>query len=334
MCVYIASFKKNRADYCGSGYIPLYPLLNGYWDKPLAEMPQTLRLRVEEAVPSWDKIYRSRSIEHDPDQLTTARVQLYDMQRDHTQERETYIALEGYIRGGYTPNGYPPGKYVPDGEGFIRGQLPDRINKIASNGMASVADTLREHVALPLEKICSEVGIHWPCTEPHLWEALCKFREMTLSALIDKVKCEKNNKLVTELGYVSTYIYRILNLERHHVDPMGEIASEWKTNGAAQALPVFVKLEEVTTKALAPKQKFDALSAEYDLLLRESPLLTATQLMVLLLANIGKPNTCILSSTGDGLQWEPFNGKPPIPLTIKKLEDRISRWRKKNKTRD
>lgn len=256
MYMHFESFEENRADYCGSGYIPLYPLLNRYWDKPLAEMPQTLRFRVEKAVPSWDDIYRSCSIEHAPAQLTTTqvRIQLYDMQRDHTQERKTFIALKGYIRGGYTPNGYPSGKYVPEGEGFIRGQLPDRIDKIASNGMASVADTLREQVALPLEKICHEVGTHWTSTEPLLWKELCKFREMTLTGLLDKAKCEKNNDLATELGYVSTYIYRILNLERHHVDPEGEIESEWKANAAAQASPVFVRLKETNTEKPTPKQ--------------------------------------------------------------------------------
>jgi len=256
MYMFSEFIEKNRADYCGSRYIPLYPLLNGYWNKPLAEMPQTLQLRVEKIVPSWDDNCCLSLIEHDSAQLTIpqVRVQLYDMQRDHTQERETYIALEGYIRGGYAPEYYPLGQYVPYGEKFKRGQLPDRIDKANSNGMASVVDALHVDVALPLEKICREVGIHWSCTEPRLWKALCKFREMTLPALLDKAKCEKNNDLVTELGYVSTYIYRILNLERHHVDPMGEIESEWKANAAAQASPVFVRLKETNTEKHTQKQ--------------------------------------------------------------------------------
>jgi len=247
------SLEENGVGYCASGYIPLYPLLIRHWDKPLDEMPQTLRLRVEKAVPGWNDIYRLCSIEHDSAQLTIpqTRIRLYDMQRDHTQERQTLIALDGYLHGG-------------DVRGcFIPGQLPSRIDEANSSGSNLVAEALRDDVSLPLEKICSEVDTYWPYTEPRLWKALCKFREMTLPGLIDKAKCEKNNNLVTELGYVSTYIYRILNLERHLVDPEGEIESEWKANAAAQASPVFVKLEETNIEKSTLKQVWEADAVEH-----------------------------------------------------------------------
>lgn len=115
MCIFHEYVEINSADYSDSGYIPLYPLLNRYWDKPLAEMPQKLRFRVEKAVPSWDKIDSSyRSINDSVSQLTLRQkcVFLYDIKRDPTQEWETYIALEGYIRGGYSPAEYPLGGYT------------------------------------------------------------------------------------------------------------------------------------------------------------------------------------------------------------------------------
>lgn len=246
MYMFSEIFEENRADYCDSGYIPLYPLLNGYWNKMLSDMPQTLRHRVEKAVPGWNDIYYLRAIGCDLSNFTIpqARVRLYDIQRDHTQERKTYIALEGYIRGGYSPTGYPLGKFVPDGEYFRRGQLPERIDNAISHGMASVADAMRDDVALPLEKICSEVGTHWPCAEPLLWEALCKFREMTLPGLIVKATWEANEDLISELDYVSTYIYRILNLERHNVDPVGKIESRWKGHAVEQPQLDLVKLKK------------------------------------------------------------------------------------------
>lgn len=255
MCIFHEYVEINSADYSDSGYIPLYPLLNRYWDKPLAEMPQKLRFRVEKAVPSWDKIDSSyRSINDSVSQLTLRQkcVFLYDIKRDPTQEWETYIALEGYIRGGYSPAEYPLGGYVPDSSNFLRGQLPVRIDKTISNGMTSVADAMRDDVAMPLEKICSEFGIHWPNPNPLLWSELYQFREMTLPSLIDKAKCENNDLLVTELGYVSTYISRILNLDRQRVGKPIEL--EWETTAAAQASPIFLELGKISPDKLTPKQ--------------------------------------------------------------------------------
>jgi hypothetical protein len=232
----------NRADYDDlgddsdpySGYLPLYPLVNGYWDKPLAVMPQALRCRVGKVVPSWDDI--DDSYGHSQVATRQERVKLYDIQRDPTEERETFFALDGYLHGG-----------IHLGH-FLRGQLQDRINEAISNSVESVADVLREDIFLPLEKIRSEVGIHWQDPKPQLWVALCKFREIKLHVLIDKAKYEKNECLITELGYVSAYIKKILNLDRDRVDSLGEIVSEWKANARAQASPAFVKLEEVISE--------------------------------------------------------------------------------------
>lgn len=337
-------------------YIPLYPLLESFWSEPLEKMPAELRLRVKYAVSSWDALDNLDRIARAPAQLTIRqkRIRTYDIECDVTQEWETYEALNKYI---------------------TEGNLHDRIEEAISNVKVPVADALRDDVALPLKKILSEVGIHWPDPKPLLWNALCQFSKIELPSLIEKAKGENNDYLVAELGYVSTEIYKILNVQRYHVGK--EIELEWEANALAQAssvvalkleggsrvnpkpkqvrendrqgvvnieserktkalerlAPVGVKLDTVATEMRVPRRNFDALAAEYDSMLCENPSLTATQLMMRLLARIGEPDTCILVNIGDGLKWEAFNGKPPKILTIKKLDDRISRWKKKNKTR-
>lgn len=146
---------------------------------------------------------------------------------------------------------------------------------------------------------------------------------------------------------MTTYIYqsdlsKFCKGERIHVEFDGKDKQEEKVLGKSHGSATVEKAkldseksEEPAKEKPEPKGKrFDALAAEYDPILRKSPSLTATQLMALLLAHIGNPDTCILLNTGDGLQWDPGKGKPPKTLTIKKLEDRISRWRENIKTLD
>ena len=83
-------------------------------------------------------------------------------------------------------------------------------------------------------------------------------------------------------------------------------------------------------KSIPIGRRFDALAAEIDPILHDNPTLTATQLMNILLRRIGQPDTCIISNTGEGLQWEPLDGDPKN-LTRKSLEDRIARWKKGNR---
>jgi hypothetical protein len=215
-------------------YIPLYPLLTQYWDKTLADMPEKLQLRIENAVSSWDEIIDQDTMMSKADGLTIRknRIRWYDIKRDYDQEWETYIALQGYIQGGYNNHSYPPCEYVPGGRGFMRGYLPKQIEKAKENNNESIANVLYNDVALPLEKICKEVGIHWPNPEPLLWKALCKFREMKLSRLL-KMAEEKNDKLlVDELNFSFVYIERILRLQRNRMNP--RIESEILANAIAQ----------------------------------------------------------------------------------------------------
>lgn len=225
----------NKLHFDENGYIHLYPLLTQYWDKTLADMPEKLRQRVENAVPSWDEIADQDSMLSKTGELTTRqkRIRWFDIKRDVTQEWETYIALQGYIHGGYSTHSYPPGGFVPGCTGFMRGYLTKQIDQAKKNMNESIANVLYNEVALPLEKISRGVGIHWPNPDPLLWTALSKFREMKLSSLI-KIAEEKNDKfLVDELKFTYTYIYRILNLQRHRMNP--QIEAEWKANALMQA---------------------------------------------------------------------------------------------------
>jgi hypothetical protein len=217
------------------GYIPLYPLLAKFWDKLLAAMPEKLRQRVKDAVPSWDEIADQDSILHKTGELTTRqkRIRWFDIKRDDTQEWRTYIALQGYIQGGYARDGYPSGEYVPDGKNFRRGYLPKNINRAMKDNNESIANVLHNDVALPLEQICRDVGIHWPDPEPVLWKSLCKFREFSLSRLVKEAEEKNDEQLVEELKFVSIYIHKILSLDRHRMSP--QIESEWKANAVAQA---------------------------------------------------------------------------------------------------
>lgn len=180
-------------------YHLLYPLLTDYWNKPLAELPQALQLRVKYAVPGWDDIDNSEPCAIHHRQLTTRQklVKFYDMHRDITQEYNTYSALTEYIQGA---------------------KLQAMIDKANENGMASVAVVLSDNVALPLKEIKSEVGIHWPNLEPLLWRSLYRFRENSLSVIRDKAKSDKDMHLVLALDEVSLCINKILNIQRYRMD--------------------------------------------------------------------------------------------------------------------
>lgn len=230
------------------GYIPLYPLLAKFWDKLLVVMPEKLRQRVENAVPSWDEIADQDSTLSKSGELTTRqkRIRWFDIKRDVSQEWKTYIALQGYIYGGYDNHSYLPGGFVPGGKGFIRGYLPKQIDHARKNTNESIANVLYDEVALPLEKISREVGIHWPNPDPLLWTALSKFREVKLISLI-KIAEEKNDKLlVDELKFTFTYIYRILNLQRYRMNPQIEV--EWRANAGVLDDAVFENDGKFTTK--------------------------------------------------------------------------------------
>jgi hypothetical protein len=98
-----------------------------------------------------------------------------------------------------------------------------------------------------------------------------------------------------------------------------------------KALNVLKMAHSIASHKQSPqkKQRVDPLAAEYIPMLQENPKLTPTQLMTLLLKQIDKPDSCIISNTGGGLKWEPYSGHSKL-LTVKGLESRISRWRKRN----
>ena len=205
-------------------YNQLYPLLKDYWDKPLTEMPEDLRLRVKFAVPSWDDI-DSSNMSHDGSSQRKVRQQLikyYEWHQDPSQERDTYKALRE----------------------FQDEKLKGMIDEAIRNGIASVAVALRDDVALSLEKIISEVGIHWPETEPILWRSLYRFREKTLPIIRDQAKVDKDSHLVLALDEISLQIHIILRAQQYRMGD--EIESELNANAAENPSHVFVKREEMS----------------------------------------------------------------------------------------
>jgi hypothetical protein len=204
-------------------YNQLYPMLKDYWDKPLAEMPEDLRFRVKFAVPSWDDI-DSSNVRHVGSSQVTVRQQLikyYEWHQDPSQERDTYKALREFQ------------------DEKLRGMIDEAIR----NGIASVAVALRDDVALSLEKIICEVGIHWPETEPLLWRSLYRFREKTLPIIRDQAKVDKDSHLVLALDEISSQIHIILRAQQYRMGD--EIELELNANAAENPSHVFVKLEEM-----------------------------------------------------------------------------------------
>lgn len=112
---------------------------------------------------------------------------------------------------------------------------------------------------------------------------------------------------------------------------------DWHETASGEAAPNTGKITKIKANdeplgKQSKRKRTNTLAEEYEPMLIANPKLTATQLMALLLKQIDKPHTCIMCATGDGLQWDEYNGKEQQKLTIKKLEDRIARWRKKQNT--
>ena len=220
MSMHFEPVKMNRVDYIDGKYALLYPILNKYWDKLLAELPEVLKLRTINAVPLWDEIAGLDRAGRKSEQITRrqSEIKKYDMQRDPTQERETSYALVGYLRGGKSM------------DEFIEGQLQEQINKARSNGNDDVVTVLISKVLQPLEQICNEFGDHWPKKEILLWKAICEFKWTALYVLLANAEREKNDDLAKELKAVNTYLYRILNLDRVRVkNAIGDYEKKWET---------------------------------------------------------------------------------------------------------
>ncbi len=81
------------------------------------------------------------------------------------------------------------------------------------------------------------------------------------------------------------------------------------------------------SKAPHKAQRQDVLAEQLEPILNKLLMPTATKVMVELTNMIGKPNSCIITNVGDGVQWENHAGVVKT-LTIKALEKRISRWKK------
>lgn len=220
MDLFLDAVDTSRIHISDFKYISLYPLLASYWDKPLIELPENLRNRVRDAVQSWDEIEsqnppitRGKAIT-----IKQERIKWFDIKRDYSQEWETYIALQGYIKGGYQIGNYPSGKFIPDQNGYEIGILPERIAEARAASRTNIADMLERKVKIPLERIIREHGVHWPNSDPALWKALSTFKEITLAEIINEFNEQGNEECLKELKQVDLYLMRILRLDGSRIN--------------------------------------------------------------------------------------------------------------------
>lgn len=78
------------------------------------------------------------------------------------------------------------------------------------------------------------------------------------------------------------------------------------------------------------RERKDGLAVLIDEILKKTPTLTPTEVMVLLIAQCATKNSIIIENKGDGFMWEPFNGDSQY-CTLKDLESRMYRWKVKRR---
>lgn len=246
------SVKLNPLDNFEGTYLLLYPLMSEYWEKSLSEIPEDLRARVKHVIPCWDDIGGLYPSEQGDGLLMPRQeqIKIYDMQRYYTQERETYIALHGYLNGGEVMAERGKGGY------FVEGQLKLQIEKAQTSGNDVLAEFLSTELSRPLQQICDEVGIHWLNPEPLLWRKICKFRGLTLPRLLAGAERNNQSDLIQELQSVNTYLYRIINLDRDRIRRVwGELEEDFQARGAKLKSPQASTKEKLVEHKHVSKQK-------------------------------------------------------------------------------
>ena len=78
--------------------------------------------------------------------------------------------------------------------------------------------------------------------------------------------------------------------------------------------------------AIEVKRRFDKIGAEIHEILTESPALTPTQVMTILIGRAGTQNSCVVANDGSSIRWENARDKK-ITLDQNMLNDRVRRWR-------
>lgn len=73
------------------------------------------------------------------------------------------------------------------------------------------------------------------------------------------------------------------------------------------------------------QRRFDKIGAEIDEIMTNSPTLTPTQVMAVLIGRAGSQNSCVVANDGDSIRWENVSGKK-VALTQDMLNDRVRRW--------
>lgn len=179
-------------------YVPLYPKLTGYWDKPFAELPEEWRAIVSREF--WATTWDEANIAFRQDKIKGK-----DIQCDPTQEINTWHELFLYAK-------------EPTDDGLDDGILHCIIEDARSTGNVAVACILKDHIAKPLAKFLDESYPypHWPNTEPLLWRELYLFSRR-IPGMRNKAGEDKEYALVLALDDVVENIERILEIDRDRV---------------------------------------------------------------------------------------------------------------------
>jgi len=199
-------------------YVPLYPLLEKYWDKPLAKVPAVLRDRVCRLF--WNTTWDKADIE-----IRQDAIRCHDVLCDDTQEMNTWHQLFLYAKN-------------TSEDGLDDGILHCIIEEAKNNGNAAAACILKDHVAIPLAELLDGNIFpfpHWPNTEPLLWRKLYEFSK-TLSTMRDTAKKNKDYAVVLALDDVSAQLELILDIDRDRIGD--QVVAAYEAENTQQAAPV------------------------------------------------------------------------------------------------
>jgi len=216
-------------------YIPLFPLLADYWDKPLAELPEELRVRVKkrEAIedkthvigykpkmdangdlipnadgsyPAWEEEYATR---YEGDFILS-----WDELKTVERRKEMVIQIDDHNDPNSIANTVTELVMYLGTDDGLQGELGVMIGNARSKGQSSVAVTLKE-LSDELAVIVNADN-HRSVSDSSPWRKLYLFSKK-LPAMKDAAKGRNDYDLALALDDVSKQIERILDIDRERV---------------------------------------------------------------------------------------------------------------------
>ncbi len=300
-------------------YVPLYPLLADYWDKPLSKLPKALRARVgtkvvkrlvghqpkfdangefehdaEGRYPAWEEVYSEHEVGDFPlgwDTLTPAERQEWVRRIDYKKDP----ALAGERHVGWYDHAMDARRWWD-------------MQNVTPKEAAMVLCRLN-----PFEREDPErIYVDGDEASPHRYRLL-------LRAFEDAASTIPKHRTLMEWRTIAQQ----RNLPYHswidnYADAMGAPAGK-------QAAPVVTMYANNNDSDVLSKE--DSLATEIDAILRGTPTLKPSKVKPKLLDRVGKQNSLIVGSTSGGLQWENNKGDT-IETTWDNIEKRIARWKK------